>query len=406
MIVLRIKNYNEIQEVVSKESLDELQIAIGRKFSMFVGGFGLVGQASEDRLFVFCPKIFLEEQFYAYAQKLILMMNSPNFLTVPQEQNLVYTMGMVVSKYENLSFSSLFEAAVKAKRKATRLSPIQVGHTKQKPDKTEHQVCFSSVVPIADDITFEKNVQESVVFRKCARLIATSTVPCSQLNNILELIGRYFEADRAYIIDLSKDGILKNTYEWCEEGIASEMANLQHIPIEKAPSFQHAYESQNMFLMYNISKSTTEDFERKVLEAQGIENMYISPLINHSEVFGFIGVDNPRKDDGASVLNAVSQIVAGELIKTSLIYKEKKLRQSDLVSGAKSRSSLTELLVNTNVEAVSSLGVFMANIIDLASVNTKYGISIGDRALHDAASTLKDAFGNDSVYRYGDSIAV
>lgn len=160
-----------------------------------------------------------------------------------------------------------------------------------------------------------------------------------------------------------------------------------------------------MFSIYNVAQSCTYDYEREILQAQGIENMYITPLINQNEVIGFLGVDNPKnQEEGASILNAIGQIVAGELIKTSLLLNERTLRQSDMVSGAKSRSCLTELFSTTNTEAIFSVGAVMANIMDLASINAKYGTAIGDSALKETASILKEVIGENCIYRYGDSI--
>ena len=42
------------------------------------------------------------------------------------------------------------------------------------------------------------------------------------INNLLEKIGHFTKADRAYIVD-EKDGFYYNTYEWCNEGIEPQI---------------------------------------------------------------------------------------------------------------------------------------------------------------------------------------
>ena len=50
------------------------------------------------------------------------------------------------------------------------------------------------------------------------------------LNRILQDIGGYYEADRAYIFEMDRDRkVFNNTYEWCREGVSPEIENLQNI---------------------------------------------------------------------------------------------------------------------------------------------------------------------------------
>lgn len=404
LMLIRIKNYAEMAENLGTDGFNALIITIVRKLSLFIGETCVLGQLNEDRFLVFCPEALSEKDFYTYAQKLMFVLNSPNFLTVPQEQNFIYTVGAVCHTYENVNFDCLYEAALRAKRRATSLNPIQMGYSESSSENIA-KLSFKAPQHISDDKIFEQTIRESTIFRKCTQLIATSTVPGSALNTVLELLGRYFEADRAYLLNIHDGLILSNTYEWCETGITPEIDNLQNLPLTDFPSFYRSYQTKDMFLMHNIAQSAGSETERGVLEAQGIYSLYIAPLMNNNTVFGFIGVDNPRREeDSVHVLDTISQIVAGELIKTALLQKEKELRQLDLVSGAKSRVSFNEFISELKPESLSSMGAFMANVMNLAALNIKYGMNVGDQALHATAKILQQAFGLECVYRYGDSI--
>ena len=54
------------------------------------------------------------------------------------------------------------------------------------------------------------------------------------INNLLEKIGHFTKADRAYIVD-EKDGCYYNTYEWCNEGIEPQINQLQNLRAEDMP---------------------------------------------------------------------------------------------------------------------------------------------------------------------------
>ena len=50
------------------------------------------------------------------------------------------------------------------------------------------------------------------------------------MNCILQDIGRYYDADRAYIFEAHMGRkVFNNTFEWCREGVRSEIDHLQNI---------------------------------------------------------------------------------------------------------------------------------------------------------------------------------
>lgn len=47
-----------------------------------------------------------------------------------------------------------------------------------------------------------------------------------KINHSLEKIGKFFNVDRSYIIQLSEENkFLSNTHEWCRKGVKSEKEN-------------------------------------------------------------------------------------------------------------------------------------------------------------------------------------
>lgn len=48
------------------------------------------------------------------------------------------------------------------------------------------------------------------------------------VNLILSIVGKHFNVSRMYIFENSDDNrVCKNTFEWCNEGITSEINNLK-----------------------------------------------------------------------------------------------------------------------------------------------------------------------------------
>ena len=75
------------------------------------------------------------------------------------------------------------------------------------------------------------------------------------LNRILQNIGEYYDADRAYIFEMGKDrGVFNNSFEWCRQGVLPEIDNLQNISIEGMECWFEAFEEQGEFYISSLSE--------------------------------------------------------------------------------------------------------------------------------------------------------
>lgn len=127
------------------------------------------------------------------------------------------------------------------------------------------------------------------------------------LNDMLMEIGRYYDADRAYIFEINRaKDAFDNTYEWCREGVTSEIDNLQNVSIAGLECWFEAFEEGEFFIT-----SLSEDYcpgskTYEILEPQGISSLMAAPIKIDDEVVGFLGVDNPRVNTDALLLLSVA----------------------------------------------------------------------------------------------------
>ncbi|MBO5155114.1 MAG: response regulator [Eubacterium sp.] len=145
------------------------------------------------------------------------------------------------------------------------------------------------------------------------------------MNSILQDIGGYYDADRAYIFEAHMDRkVFNNTFEWCREGVAAEIDNLQNIPVDGMECWFEAFEKQGEFYISSLSDdyhpgSKTYD----ILEPQGIESLMAAPITVSGEVVGFLGLDNPRKNTDALLLLSVAASTCYSEIATERMMHEK-----------------------------------------------------------------------------------
>jgi len=113
------------------------------------------------------------------------------------------------------------------------------------------------------------------------------------LNEVLKIIGRYYEADRAYIFNV-ENGKASNLYEWCREGIVAEIDNLQNIDVSYMKRWLPDFEKSKCVVVRDIEtikESKPDEFE--IMSKQGIRSYVEAPIISGGKLIGFIGADNP-----------------------------------------------------------------------------------------------------------------
>ncbi len=193
------------------------------------------------------------------------------------------------------------------------------------------------------DITDRKRMEEALQYQlQYGKLVADisamfATITTDELstgvNYALQLSGVFFNIDRSYIFQLSAGGeVMNNTFEWCAEGIESQIKNLQGIPIE---SIFWTVEQLTKHGTINIpcvpDMPLEAAAEKEILQAQSIQSVLIVPMISANKLIGFIGFDSVREkkiwtDKEISLLKVMADIISSAFIKQQA---EKALQASE-----------------------------------------------------------------------------
>ncbi len=158
---------------------------------------------------------------------------------------------------------------------------------------------------------------ESLLTTLSMKLISAHAVEFDEITQqALADVGAYVGADRAYIFgyDFSA-GTASNTHEWCADGIASEIENLQNSPIDAIDYWVSAHKKGLPLHLRRISDLPENHGLRAILEPQGIQSIIALPLMDESECVGFIGFDAVRNerhwsDIDMSLLKLLAQLLA------------------------------------------------------------------------------------------------
>lgn len=173
---------------------------------------------------------------------------------------------------------------------------------------------ITNVKAIDENLYLEPRSYEDNIAQYVFRILYEVEDKASAIHSVLELMGKQFNTCRTYIFEYSEDGkYLSNTFEWCREGVSSQIKNLQNIPFEVLGDYGENFNKDGIFFMPDATKA--EPKIRTILEPQGTKSMLQFSITRNGKFVGFIGFDEcrmlrvPTKLE-VSVLQNVSNVLA------------------------------------------------------------------------------------------------
>lgn len=259
------------------------------------------------------------------------------------------------------------------------------------------------------DLEHQKRALEHMVkiedlIISCVRLLHQPEPLDTLVNKLLETIGRFLEAERAYIFELSGSR-MNNTYEWCAPGVRPEKENLQDMDVRLMERWRAAFDQQECVIIHDMEdiRAVSPD-EYQVLHAQNIHSLVAAPLEVDCRLIGYIGVDNPPEQNMQHI----------PLIFTTLSYfltsvierqeKERLLRElsyQDTLTGIHNRNRFMEDIEKLSLMPCKKVGIVYVDLNGLKSINDDQGHDYGDQALTNTVQKIAAVFPRESIYRIG-----
>ncbi len=136
---------------------------------------------------------------------------------------------------------------------------------------------------------------QDLLIRTGARLINLDPVNLNkEINEALEEIGQFVDADRSYIFDYNHEKqTTNNTYEWCREGISPQIDELQDIPFTLVPRWIDVHFKGEIMDVPSVEELEPSEF-KELLEVQDIKSLIALPMMDGNHCIGFIGFDSVR----------------------------------------------------------------------------------------------------------------
>jgi two-component sensor histidine kinase len=168
---------------------------------------------------------------------------------------------------------------------------------------------------IQEDVSLSFYSHLNALFLKMTSPSILENYP-EMIYQLLELTGRYCHADRAYIFKFSKDGkYVINTYEWCHQGINSQITNLQHLPVADYPWWLNQLKKHEIIYFKSLSELPVEAIhEKEILEMQDISGALVAGIYRNQNMTGFVGLDYVTGNDQLETAYiSVMKLISGML---------------------------------------------------------------------------------------------
>jgi PAS domain S-box-containing protein len=109
-------------------------------------------------------------------------------------------------------------------------------------------------------------------------------------------LAAFARADRVYIFEYDWDRqFCRNTHEWCTEGVAPQMEQLQQVPFELMMPLIEVHKTGRPLDIPDVSSLPDGSFMRDHLMAQDIKSLITLPLMKGGKCIGFVGFDSVRE---------------------------------------------------------------------------------------------------------------
>ena len=244
-------------------------------------------------------------------------------------------------------------------------------------------------------------LQIESVLNRCVRELSSDGNIDQAINNLLEVIDEYFDADRTYIFEIDFDrDILVNTYEYVKGQVSVQKDNLQEVPVSVISVWMDSFRESQVYYIPDLEQEKgTPTYE--MLQEQDVNRLLAVPLLKEGKITGFLGVDNPRSHyDDATLLASIQFFITCSLDRKKEKEYLRYLSYRDKLTGLYNRNKYIEMLEHRLGKESRNTGVAYIDLNGLKRVNDQQGHEQGDKLIRGAAAVLRKAF-PDEAYRVG-----
>ena len=253
----------------------------------------------------------------------------------------------------------------------------------------------------SNELTEDFNVSNTLI--QCVRKLSNDLYKESTIDEILQIICEFYQAERCYVLDLDMDNKKVNgIFEYGKRHDDIHIENMVRLCLEHTDLINQFFENQKSYYIEDVTHEIpyTSPIYASFMQ-QKIHSIIVVPFMDHKQIKGVFAVDNPKqnyyqKDFLESLCFFIKTAMEREKEKTKL----KNLSYVDSLTYAQNRNHFNEYIEQNRNKELHSLGVIYLDLNGLKEINDKMGHIAGDTLIITASYALQEIF-LDNSYRVG-----
>lgn len=253
----------------------------------------------------------------------------------------------------------------------------------------------------SNELNEDLNVSNTLI--QCVRKLSNDLYKESTIDEILQIIFEFYQAERCYVLDLDMDNKKVNgIFEYGKRHDDIHIENMVRLCLEHTDLINQFFENQKSYYIEDVTHEIpyTSPIYASFMQ-QKIHSIIVVPFMDHKQIKGVFAVDNPKqnyyqKDFLESLCFFIKTAMEREKEKTKL----KNLSYVDSLTYAQNRNHFNEYIEQNRNKELHSLGVIYLDLNGLKEINDKMGHIAGDTLIISASYALQEIF-LDNSYRVG-----
>jgi diguanylate cyclase (GGDEF)-like protein len=236
----------------------------------------------------------------------------------------------------------------------------------------------------------------------CIRALSSTISFNHAIQTSLRYISEFYDADRVYVYEI-KEADLKLTFEEVKEGIKPLSDTSAIVRNAYFSDFRENFSSSaivglDLEMFDEMGYFFPEEYE--LMRAENIENIKSIPIVIEDELLAIISVENIKKNVAfTSLLEVIVYFAVKELTNQRGKNELEHMLCHDSLTGIKQRICYVKYIDSDVAGDVKTMGVMMADINSLKSINETFGDEFGNAVVVQTADILKKYFGKFKLFR-------
>lgn len=191
-------------------------------------------------------------------------------------------------------------------------------------------------------------IKYELVINEALRSALNYHKPEEQINEFISFFGKHIGCDRMYIFeDCDERHATDNTYEWCADGVAPEIDELQNVDMDAIDWWYEAFKKNESIIIQDVEAiKDTHRFAYDLLSHQKVKRLVVCPFRYKDEIKGFFGVDNPPESDTLGLTTFLDMIAT---LVVSLLKLRNTFNRSNREAMLSSYSSLSKIYISMHL---------------------------------------------------------